>query len=722
MAIDWAERRKKDKEKKNRKKASKESPSLEIQQSLKLGLTHHQAGRLDQAEAIYRQILETLPDFADANHLLGVICHQKGDIETAIGLISKAIKASSGKAPFHSNLGNALKDQGRLEEAGASYRRALALRPDFPEALNNLGDALRGLEQFDEARACLHKVIALSPGMAEAHNNLGLTLHEGQGLLAEAEASYRKALTLNPNFPQAHNNLGNALSSLGQLDDAVASFQKAIALKPDYAEAHNNLGVAFQSLGRFDEAMTSYDEALAINPDYGEAHGNLGSARAAHGQLDNAMASYRRALEIEPELAYIHSNLIFYQDFIAGLDQAAQQEERRRWNEKFILPLTGKIKPHVNDRDPDRPLRIGYVSADFKNHSACQGFAPLIMDRDRDRFEVVCYDGNAVPDQTTEVLRGAATQWRSTIGISDAALAETIREDGIDILVDLSGHSEKNRLVLFGHKPAPVQATGIGHLAPGVSTIDYRLTSTSATPPGEAALYPEQPVYLNAVVGFRPPADAPPVSAPPGLASGAVTFGSLNRLEKVTDDVLALWAKILLDVADSRLLIKDPSLDVPVNRQRLQDFFGRQGITEARLVLLGKTAKRGHLEAYNRIDIALDPFPQGGGMSTLESLWMGTPVLGLHDSRKFAGRLIKLLCQPLGLQDWIAESTDEYHKMAVQWADQPAALAELSQGLRTRVSDIYGRFPHEVEAAYRIMWQRWCNHEPPSPLDLAGPA
>ena len=302
--------------------------------------------------------------------------------------------------------------------------------------------------------------------------------------------------------------------------------------------------------------------------------------------------------------------------------------------------------------------------------------------------------------------------------MSDEVLAETIRSDAIDILVDLSGHSDGNRLGVFGLKPAPVQVTGIGHLAPGASTIDYRLTTRHFTPPDDESLYPEKPVYLPVVTGFLPPPDAPDVAPLPCRDGDGVTFGCLNRLYKISDAAKALWARILRDVPASRLLIKFNGLEEAATRQGLRDSLAAAGADPDRLILLGGSSRREHLETYNRIDIALDTFPQGGGITTLESLWMGVPVLGLHSGFKTAQRLITTLCAPLELDDWITESAGDYHRRAVEWAGRPDALAALRAALRPRVAKTYANFPRDVEAAYREMWRRWCAGEAPRVLTV----
>ena len=682
---------------------------------INLGNTLKELGRLDEAVAGYHKALTLRPDYAEAHSNLGNTLEELGRLDEAVASYHKAIGLKPGYAEAHYNLGVALQSLGQWDGAVESHQKAIDIKPGFAEAHGNLGNALQELGRLDEAVASYRKHLAFKPGNAVAHYNLGNVLQE-MGRLEDAAASYRQVLTLKPDDAEAHNNLGNTLSKLERFDEAVASYHKAIGLKPDYAEAHTNLGNAHQELGLLEEAVADYRQALAADPDFAGAHGNLGTVLKELGQLDQAVACFRQALTFKPDYDLAHSNLIFIQDLIPHIDQAAQQAERKLWNDKFILPLAEKIKAPANDPTPGRRLRIGYVSADFKRHSACQGFAPLILEHDRDHFEVICYAGNTVCDAITETLRAAATTWRSTLGQSDDQLAQTIRDDGIDILVDLSGHTRGNRLTVFGHKPAPLQVTGIGSTPPGVSTIDYRLTTDRTTSPEEESLFPEAPIYLETVIGFTPPSDTPPVGDLPCLESGFITFGCLNRFSKVTDQAMDLWVRILGNVSQSRLLIKAPQIDEPSIRQRVETFFSERGIHQDRLILLGRTSQREHLEACNRIDITLDTFPHGGGITTMESLWMGVPVVGLTDSSDHASRSISIICGPLGLDEWIAESTGEYHAIAMEWAGKRQALADLRPGLRQRVSEVYSRFPRDVEKAYRLIWKRWCTGEKPSPL------
>lgn len=580
------------------------------------------------------------------------------------------------------------------------------------------GVELHQANRLSEAEAIYRQILASDPEHADANHLLGLIAqHYGNHTLAFSLIA--KAIARKPRTAIFHNSLGMALRGAGHLDEAVAAYHSAIELAPDYSKAHNNLGVALAQQGLLDEALASYRRALDLEPGYAEACANLASVYGQLGRIGEADTYYRRAHELAPDSALLYSNVILAQDYDARIDLISQQAERKRWNEKFILPLAPLICPHGNSRNPDRRLRIGYVSADFNYHSACQGFASLILNHDRSNFDVYCYDQNLTSDAMTETLRAAATVWRVSRGLPDNDLAHLIRQDAIDILVDLSGHSGGNRLLVFGRKPAPIQMTGIGSIAPGVTTIDYRWTSQVLTPAEEATLYPEAPVYLHSFFGFTPLANAPAVAPLRRDASGGIVFGSMNRLIKLSDATLALWARILRAVPDSRLLMKFSGIDSPETRSRITAFFAEHGVSEECLILLGRTSQYDHLDAYNRIDIAFDPFPTTGGMTTLESLWMGVPVVGLYNHRKVVNRMIAACCRPAGLDDWIAETEDRYLDIAVEWAHRPKELAALKAGLRHRVREAFFRFREDMEHAYRIAWQRWCAGSPPAPIELS---
>jgi predicted O-linked N-acetylglucosamine transferase (SPINDLY family) len=749
-----------------------------ISEALAIAIQHHQAGRLQAAEQIYRQILQAEPHQADAWHLLGLMAHQLGKHGIAVDFIGRAIGLKGSASAFHNNLGEAyralhripeavacyrralelepdvaevhdnlgitLKAQGKLDEAIACYRRAIELKPDFAEAQYNLGIALQDQGNLDEAIACYRRALQLRPDLAEAHVNLGNALKD-QGKLDEAVACYHRAMELKPDFAEAHSNLGNALKDQGKLDEAVACCRRALQLSPDFAEAHYNLGIALKDQGRLDEAAVCYRRAVELKPDLADAHVNLGIALKDQGTLDEAVASYRRALEVKPNFAEVHCNLgdafkdqgnldeaiacfrralelkpdyadansslVYALQFCPGYDARTLYEEHRRWNRQHAVPLAKSIQPHLNDRSPDRRLRIGYVSPDFRDH--CQAFytVPLFSSHDHERFEIVCYADVARPDSVTERLRSCADAWRSITGLDHEQVAEWIRRDGIDILVDLTMHMARNRLLVFARKPAPVQACWLAYPGTtGLSTIDYRLTDPYLDPPGlYDRFYSEESIRLpDSFWCYDPLDNQPAVNALPALGKGQITFGCLNNFCKVNAALLKIWARVLKAVDRSRLVILAGE---GMHRRHALDLLFEEGVAGDRVKFVAKQPRPQYLRYYHGIDIALDTVPYNGHTTSLDSFWMGVPVVTLVGPT-VVGRAGLCQLMNLSLPELIASNPEQYVRIAVELAQDLSRLGELRATLRERMqaSPLMNapRFARNLEAAYRTMWQRWC--------------
>lgn len=564
---------------------------------------------------------------------------------------------------------------------------------------------------LEETERSCRQALVLRPEAAELHNDLGNILRDLRRL-EEAEQSYRQSATLDPGFAEAHNNLGVTLRELGRLEEAAQSYQRALALRPDLAEVHNNLGQVLSNLGRMDEAMQSYRQALALRPDLGVVHANLAAELLNSGSPAEAERSYRQALEVTPDYADAHSNLIFMLDLREGCGVKEQQGERRRWHAQHARRYAHAIQPHENSADPERKLRIGYVSADFCGHSAYFVSAPVIYRHDRTAFEVTCYSGVKREDRFTARLREAVHGWRSTLGVSDEALAEQIRRDRIDILVDLSGHGAGNRLLTFARKPAPVQITAWGQAnGTGLEAMDYLFSDAVCVPPEDRVHYAEQVIDLPCLICYEPPEYMPPVSPLPALAGKVFTFGCINRSEKISDRVIALWGRILAAVPEAGLLLKDHRLNHGTAKDRLLRKFCDAGIDAERIFTMGTSPHPEHLETYHEVDLGLDPFPHGGGVSTAEALWMGVPIVTLSGST-LPSRLSASMLTAVQMRDWIAHSDDDYVRIAVEAARDLPRLASLRQELRPRLAaSVFGdaqRYTREAEQAYRSIWRSWC--------------
>jgi len=630
----------------------------------------HRAGQLVAAEACYRQVLAAQPNLAEGHFRLGDALMDQGKFDEAVAAYRCAIGLKSNYAEAHSNLGNALIAQGKLDEAIAAYRQAIGIKPDLAETHSNLGGGLAAQGKLEEAVSAYRQAIDIKPDFAGAHSNLGLIL-TGQGKLDEAIAACRRAIAIKPDFAKAYSNLGNALSGQGKLDEAVAAhrqairidhpnmasshcnlgnelmgqgktdeavaaYRQAIAIKPDFAEAHSNLGNALFGQRKLDEAVVAYRQAISIKPDFAEAHSNLGNALTGQGKLDEAIAAYRQAISIKPDFSKAFSGLLLCLNYDDKVTNGQLFAAHREWDERY-----GQQAPtfdtYDNDRDATRRLRIGYLSPDFREHSVAYFVEPLLRGHDRQKVEVFCYAEITRPDSVTTRLQGLADRWLMTVGLSDQRLAERIRSDGIDILVDIAGHTAGNRLLVFARKPAPVQVTWVGYPnTTGLKAIDYRLVDAVTDPAGEADVWASEALVRleDGFLCYRALRDGPEPTPPPCLKTGTVTFGSFNNPAKVSTATFDAWAKLLSRLPQARLILKGISFADADTRASFLARLGDRGVAADRIELatwLPGPAE--HLALYHRVDIALDPFPFNGTTTTCEALWMGVPVITLSGDR-----------------------------------------------------------------------------------------
>jgi protein O-GlcNAc transferase len=721
-----------------------------LDQTLRLAVKHHQAGRLAEAENLYREILAQDPACADAWHHLALIALQVGQLAAAEEWIGRAatlaphnpaIHANRGEvyrqlrrwddavasferaralqpddASILNNLGICLTDQGRTAEAVPQLQRALALQPDFAEAHNSLGSALVREGQLDAALAAFDRALELKPGLAEAHNNRGQLLLQRRQLNAAAEA-FELALALNPRLGEVHNNLGVTWTEQHRLDDAATAFQRALSLRADFPSALNNLGYLYIEQGRFDDAFAPLQRALALQPDFAGAHNNLGLAFKELGQIEAAVASFRRALTLDPQRADIHSNLIFSMYYRWGDEPEPIAAELVAWWRQHAGPLTPNIRPHDNDRAAGRRLRVGFVSPDLWAHPVARFLLPLLQAHDHAAFEFHCYADVVREDHMTAELRAHADAWHDIAGRSDDEVVRLVRENQIDVLVDLAQHTARNRLRVFAQKPAPVQWSYLGAPAePGLETIDGWLTDVWTEPPATPTGPQATPRIRLAQTAwcFSAPTDAPEVGESPAKARGFVTFGCFNNFAKVTDEMLDAWARVLLCVPTARLALKNRALGCLSAATRVRDRFARHGISVARLDFLRPTASyHDHLRCYHEVDLALDTFPYHGTTTTCEALWMGVPVL-TRAGRMPATRVGVSLLSNVRLTDFIALSADDYVERAVKLMNDLPRLATLRQELRSRLQHsplMDGPlFARAVESAMRDAWRQWCEN------------
>lgn len=667
-----------------------------------------------EALVLWDQLLTHAPNTPAALLNRGMVLQDLQQGELALESFRRALGLKPDLAEILLGRARQLEQALRLPEALAAIDVVLSIRPDEVNASVDRGCVLAKLQRHTEALAAFESALELEPNRVDALINRSTTLLELQRA-QEAWVCIELAMLLKPDSPDALSARGLVQLALGRTTDALASFDRALLQRPESPELLLNRGATLYQLNRPAEALASADKALLLSPNSLELRLNRVAALHALGRHHEAMAEVDRVLAIEPGRTMAHSTKIAISDYLPELSFRELQAERHQF---YLVQAKCFESPKEElpiDRNPSRRLVLGYVSADFKHHSAAACFLPILQRHNRAEFQINCYSGVITEDDWTRKCREAADLWRQATRYSDEALSAQIREDKVDILIDLSGHSRGNRLLVFARKPAPIQVTAWGHGGgTGLPMMDYQFTDPVWIPEWARPLFAEACWDLPCCITFEAPTFAPDVTPLPAQTRGHLTFGTLNRYSKVTPNVESLWARILQAVPNSRLLLKDSLFDDPAGRLEVIDRFARLGIGEERLQLRGKTSHRDHLAAYGEVDIALDPFPMNGGISSWEALSMGSPVvamLGHSQSSRISGAIL----HAMGLGEWVAEDSDGYLGIAQSKARDLAALAQLRGNLRSLVQaspagnlDLYTR---KVEQAYRNMWQAWLHQQ-----------
>ncbi|HUK05585.1 MAG TPA: tetratricopeptide repeat protein [Burkholderiales bacterium] len=606
-------------------------------------------------------------------------CHDAGEGAEFVDAAGRALAAGPGSAQLHFMLGCTMEDLARPQDAMSAYRKALERDPAFAKAANNLG-----------------------------------CVQEALGDLDGAAASYDQALRAEPKLANALYNRANLARARGDLDAAEAGFAQALALEPQRAEWLGALADVRLLRWRLDEAEAGHRAGLALAPASPQAHFGLGNVLMLLGRVQEAEACFRRAIDLHPDFVEAHSNLLLCLHYRRGAEGPALFDEHLGWATCHAGGLEARGGHPAIDRAPGRRLNVGYVSPNFHRHSVASFLEPLLAAHDRDSVRVFCYSGVQQPDEVTARLRGMADEWRDLRGMDANAAARLIREDRIDVLVDLAGHTGGGRPLLFARKPAPVQVAWLGYPnTTGLAQMDWRLTDEVADPPGESdRIHSEKLVRLaDGFLCFQPEAGSPEPGEPPSAASGSVTFGCFNNLAKVTPEMVALWSRLLGAVPGSRLMMKAHALGSASARKRLQEEFAAGGVVAGRIVLLGpEDSAAGHLGRYREVDIALDTYPYNGTTTTCEALWMGVPVVTLAGPTHVT-RVGASLLKRVGLDDLVAASPDAYVARASALANDAARLRALRKDLRARLQASplmdRARLARSVESAYRAAWNAW---------------
>ncbi|MBI3707932.1 MAG: tetratricopeptide repeat protein [Proteobacteria bacterium] len=648
----------------------------DVAQTLAAAMAHHRAGRLADASDLYDRVLAASPDLAEALHLSALVALQRGGLDQALARLDRAAALKPDDAVLLNDFGVVLRLNGRAQEAAAAFARTVALKADYAEGWHNLALARRAL-----------------------------------GDLPAAAAAARRALDIAPKFAAAHHALGLVLNHQDDAAGAMAAFGQAVELAPDFAEALLGLGIARRKAGRLDAAAAALRRAVALRPEWPDPQMQLALVEFHAGRLPEAIAGFRRTLELDAQNVDAGRNLLY----ALALAPDATPETLLAARSEFAArhaPAQAALA-HANDRDPERKLKIGFLSSDLTRHPVGEMVAPLLAARDRRRFAAYVYADIVKPDAVTARCREAADSWRDISGKSDAEIAAAIRAEEVDILVMLASTFDRNRPMVAAYRPAPVQVSLFDMGSSGLDAIDYFMTDAVLHPPDTAERFTESLFRLPSLFVYESPVAMPSAAVPPVVARGHVTFGSFNNPTKVNAVVVRLWAHILGAVPGARLALKylNNYADAAV-RRRILDLFAAAGVAAARIEFLSQNEDRAaHLARYDGVDIALDPFPFTGATTTFQALSMGVPVVTLAGDR-FVARMSASILAAAGLDELIAATPDDYVAKAAALAADPARLTAYRREIRPRLAasalcDSAG-YARNVEAAFRAMWRRWC--------------
>ncbi|KAJ9184519.1 hypothetical protein P3X46_004234 [Hevea brasiliensis] len=694
-----------------------------------LGTSLKLSGNTQEGIQKYYEALKIDPHYAPAYYNLGVVYSEMMQYDTALNCYEKAASERPMYAEAYCNMGVIYKNRGDLESAIACYERCLAVSPNFEIAKNNMAIALTDLGtkvklegDINQGIAYYKKALFYNWHYADAMYNLGVAY--GEMLKFDmAIVFYELAFHFNPHCAEACNNLGVIYKDRDNLDKAVECYQMALSIKPNFSQSLNNLGVVYTVQGKMDAAASMIEKAIMANPTYAEAYNNLGVLYRDAGNITMAINAYEQCLKIDPDSRNAGQNRLLAMNYInEGCDDKLF-EAHRDWGRRFMR-LYPQYTSWDNPKDPERPIVIGYVSPDYFTHSVSYFIEASLVYHDYANYKVVVYSAVVKADAKTNRFREKVLKkggvWRDIYGIDEKKVASMVREDKVDILVELTGHTANNKLGMMACRSAPVQVTWIGYPnTTGLPTIDYRITDSQADPPDTKQKHVEELVRLpECFLCYTPSPEAGPVASTPALANGFITFGSFNNLAKITPKVLQVWARILCAVPNSRLVVKCKPFCCDSVRQRFLSTLEELGLESLRIDLLPLILlNHDHMQAYSLMDISLDTFPYAGTTTTCESLYMGVPCVTMAGAVHAHNVGVSLLSK-VGLGHLVAKNEDEYVQLALQLASDIPALSNLRMSLRDLMSKSPvcdgASFALGLESIYRDMWHRYCKGDVPS--------
>ncbi|XP_057969839.1 probable UDP-N-acetylglucosamine--peptide N-acetylglucosaminyltransferase SPINDLY [Malania oleifera] len=694
-----------------------------------LGTSLKLAGNTQEGIQKYHEALKIDPHYAPAYYNLGVVYSEMMQYDTALTCYEKAALERPMYAEAYCNMGVIYKNRGDLESAIACYERCLAVSPNFDIAKNNMAIALTDLGtkvklegDINQGVAYYKKALYYNWHYADAMYNLGVAY--GEMLKFDmAIVFYELAFHFNPHCAEACNNLGVIYKDRDNLDKAVECYQLALSIKPNFSQSLNNLGVVYTVQGKMDAAANMIEKAIIANPTYAEAYNNLGVLYRDAGSISLAIEEYEQCLKIDPDSRNAGQNRLLAMNYINEGKDEKLFEAHRGWGKRFMR-LYPQYTSWDNPKDPERQLVVGYVSPDYFTHSVSYFIEAPLVYHDYANYKVVVYSAVVKADAKTMRFKERVVKkggiWRDIYGIDEKKVASMVREDKVDILVELTGHTANNKLGMMACRPAPVQVTWIGYPnTTGLPSIDYRLTDSLADPPGTTQKHVEELVRLpECFLCYTPSPEAGPISPTPALSNGFITFGSFNNLAKITPKVLQVWARILCAVPNSRLVVKCKPFCCDSVRRRFLSTLEQLGLEPLRVDLLPLILlNHDHMQAYALMDISLDTFPYAGTTTTCESLYMGVPCITMAGSVHAHNVGVSLLSK-VGLRHLIAKNEHQYVQLALDLASDIARLSNLRMSLRDLMSKSPvcdgPNFALGLESTYRKMWRRYCKGDVPS--------
>jgi protein O-GlcNAc transferase len=704
-------------------------------------------GKSIEAEYILNEAISQNPEIPELRFNLCNLHIETERYEEALVLAEELVRVRPEWKDVHAQKGVALKNLKRYDEALLAYDQALAMDPDFTVALKNKGNLLIAFGKSTEALECYERLLEIGKDIdAEVYNQLG-NVYGNLKIWEKSIQSYSRALQLNPNDAGYYDNLACVLFLSKQTENVERLMKRAIELSPETSVLHFNLARYYQSIGQNALAMQYYERAIELDP-VSPAYVNMSYLLCMRGDLlgaeklllkaieegcpesglhinlgnvykdlcshEQALDCYQKALEVNPKSHMAQSNQLFVMHYIPSIKPEQIYQESVKWEQQQAVGIVAKTV-HANIPDPERVLKIGYVSADLRDHPVMCYIEPILEAHDKSKVEVYCYANQEINDPTTDRLKYHSHHWRDVFQMTDDEMAEQVERDGIDILVDLSGHTSGNRLLVFARKPAPIQATWIGYFnTTGVKAIDYIISDKYMVPPEDEHLYTEKPLRMAKSACYQVHKYNIPVAPPPVLKNGYLTFGCFSTLGKFSSEVLEVWAEILKAIPDSRLYLKNAAFGLETTRVEYREKFQKMGVDPERIDFQGAGPLEMYLVEYNNVDLMLDTFPYNAGTTALDALWMGLSMITLKGDRLVA-RIGEGLLGALELEEFIAKDKQDYVAKAVAYSKNPQRLAEVRGQLRAKLEAHPMTnppvFTRGLEDAYRSVWRKWCEQQ-----------